>query len=76
MAATRSLPAPLTARTCSLSTEFSEFSERVDAVLSAEVREKLGPDGLAGIKELVFLHQQGLVDVVAEDGEWSFYVAE
>ncbi|WP_157124805.1 hypothetical protein [Nocardia pseudovaccinii] len=48
----------------------------MDAVLSAEVREKLGPDGLAGIKELVFLHQQGLVDVVAEDGEWSFYVAE
>ncbi|WP_159850926.1 hypothetical protein [Nocardia sp. CY41] len=56
--------------------ELEELSERVDAALSAEVREKLGPNGLAAIKELVFLHRQGVVDAVTEDGEWNFYVAE
>ncbi|MBF6302313.1 hypothetical protein IU459_32940 [Nocardia amamiensis] len=69
----------LSSQTCTLSREFDdrEFSERLDAVLSAEIRRRLGPGGMAAIEELMHLHQQGVLDaVVVEDGELNFYVVE
>jgi hypothetical protein len=68
-----------TTQVCTLGNEFDDrvYRERLDADIDVEVREKLGPTGLAAIKLLISLHRQGYLDVVAmEDGELTFYAAE
>lgn len=69
----------LSTQTCTFSSAFDdrEFSERLAPEEAAEIRGRLGPAGVAAMRELLLLHQKGVLDaIVVEDGELNFYAVE
>lgn len=65
---------PVQPQTC---TPREDVDQWIETALSAEIRQKLGPECAAHIEALALLHREGLLDMVIEDdGEISFYVAD
>ncbi|MET9031022.1 hypothetical protein ABZW96_36300 [Nocardia sp. NPDC004168] len=70
---------PLPTQTCTFSSAFvdREFSERLSPEEAAEILERLGPAGVAAMRELLLLRQKvGFDAVVLEGGELNFYATE